>query len=401
MSSQLSQQIFNPALKSQDNTLQFHLFHRLPPEIRSKIWRHALERRRRIKVQLVPTQFFVNHPQLNAYSSLEDVSEANLSQRFCAYAFGYQTMSRLLRVNQEARQEVLRFYRVHIPCRLTPTTEDIFTYMSRDEIPKYGVLYFNPEFDLLHISLRGQPEDCLVDFLYHLRTKYDPHHVGVRNLILSPNSLSMFPVSNLESPGKQAFLDTFKQLSEVYFLIKNQPGRTHCGMMITGTTENFFNRSYPIMAMSPNFEVLARDPRPISQDLRRVFIAQSHPLQMYASWKKLLADWGVLSTDIQYKCLVASTTIGGSYVHGRKDAVTTLQKEDIRWKDMQKTYKFDYKEDIEDPVKPAFGFWLFPLEAFGLLRRKGNSSDEKVHNTVNRMWDLSEYSPELILCNLL
>src|ERR1700748_299221 len=126
MLNQLFQHIFNPIVESQDEAQQFHLFPNLPPELRLKIWRHALERRRRIKIQLIPTKFFVDYPDLKPYSSHQGTSDAGFGPRFCAYAFGFQTMSRLLRVNREARQEVLKFYRVHIPCRLVSTTEAIF-----------------------------------------------------------------------------------------------------------------------------------------------------------------------------------------------------------------------------------------------------------------------------------
>jgi len=152
--------------------------------------------------------------------------------------------------------------------------------------------------------------------------------------------------------------------------------------------------------MSSNFEILPRDPRPISNDLKRVLIEQSDPHYMFIRWKNFLERWGISPTDTKYKWLVTSTTLTNHYIYNREDAISALQKEDDLSKAIQKQFRFKYIEHLESLVNAAFGFWLFPLEAFGPLPEQGQSRTEHTRDRGDHVWDLSAYQPELALSNI-
>ncbi|TVY68587.1 hypothetical protein Focb16_v002744 [Fusarium oxysporum f. sp. cubense] len=75
-------------------------------------------------------------------------------------------MSKLFVTNHESRSAAKRFYRVHIPCTYAHMT---CTY--------YGIFYFNPEFDIIHIF-----EWWYFPELAHRIWKLIPLHVGIVNL---------------------------------------------------------------------------------------------------------------------------------------------------------------------------------------------------------------------------
>jgi hypothetical protein len=59
-------------------------------------------------------------------------------------------------------------------------------------------------------------------------------------------------------------------------------------------------------------------------------------------------------------------------------------------------------ENLDNVTKPAFGFWLFPLEAFGPMTADGLSPDyeAKPDMKAGKPKDLSPYWPKLALSDL-
>ncbi|EMT71099.1 hypothetical protein FOC4_g10009589, partial [Fusarium odoratissimum] len=84
-----------------------------PPEVRERIWIRSLTRERILRI---------------------------LRERYRVKVRERIVMSKLFVTNHESRSAAKRFYRVHIPCTYAHMT---CTY--------YGILYFNPEFDIIHI----------------------------------------------------------------------------------------------------------------------------------------------------------------------------------------------------------------------------------------------------------
>ncbi|MCJ1284381.1 hypothetical protein MMC26_003712 [Xylographa opegraphella] len=221
-----------------------------------------------------------------------------------------------------------------------------------------GTLDFNPEYDFLHISPEIPVKDTLVDFLYHLKVICDPRHVGLLNLAvelndLNANDLDMLKSSDLESRIRTVFVETLAQLHEVFLICTERAGRQILGFQSEIlTAETIFNRSLPIMAMTPGFERLHHDPRPITHDLQQV------------TFHHLI---------IEYRFYLAFTTI--SRANQIYDLFPFFEKQNMKWTVGAASEKYK-NGDLDKAVKRAFGFWLFPVDALDPFPEKALSEDE-------------------------
>ncbi|ROV93694.1 hypothetical protein VPNG_08850 [Cytospora leucostoma] len=155
--------------------------------------------------------------------------------RYKATAEGHGLNSKLLRVNREARDVALAFYRVHLPfflwspgtCRVKATT-----------------LYLNPEHDVLHLRADAPVKETLVDFFWDMKA-YDPKGVGLVKLGLDLEGLCTHDLQYLRRSDlllirqRQILVDTLSQLKELWFIYAQDEklngadlpvaGRTGCG----------------------------------------------------------------------------------------------------------------------------------------------------------------------------
>ena len=409
MSSQPHLQIFSSNQAGHNKQSSFPLFPLLPKELRLKIWRHGLQRRRIIHLLL-------NNQQGQTATQAGEHPECTRNgERYFTIVEGSQLLSKLLRVNKESREESLLFYRVHLPCRF-------ISGAIREERTGRGTLHFNPEWDFLHISADWPAKDTLISFLYHLKTIHDPRHVGLLNLAVDGNDLTGNDVyslqsSDLDSEARSAFVETLTQLREVWFVSYPRYGRQIVGILSgLGTSETVFNRSLPVMTASPTFERLHRDPRPIGKDLKAL-TGFFNPRDVAGLWLRLLKKWRTCPPEIEYRFLLAfDPTLGGGQISDRKSANAWLQKDDDQWNGhapddgFLKNSKFrwpvgaedeKYKnEDLEKAVKPAFGFWLFPVEAFGPIDENRLFDDEESRIGPKSFGNMTEHWPELALSSL-
>jgi hypothetical protein len=146
----------------------------------------------------------------------------------------------------------------------------------------------------------------------------------------------------------------------------------------------------------PNFEILGPDPRPIAQDLKKLNI--DDPRRSFSTWQAVLRYWNVpLSNDTSYKFLIAYQQ---GYTYDGATARKLLEWEDKRWRNPEvgkgQTVEL---EDLEKAIKPAFGFWLFPVDAFGSFRPDGDPVPNGETNG-REYKDASGFYPELALSTL-
>ena len=407
MSSQPHLQIFNPNQIANSEESNFPLFNLLPKELRLEIWRHTLQRRRIIHLCLD------NQRGKTAIQAGENPESTSNGERYFTIVDGNQLLSKLLRVNRESRAEAWMFYRVHLPCRFTGEA-------MREGSNGHGTLHFNPEWDFLYLSAEWPAKDSLVSFLYHLKTIHDPRHVGLLNLAvdgngLNGNDLYGLESSDLEDKVRSAFVETLSQLREVWFVSTPLVGRQILGGWSgLGTSETLFNRSFPIMTMPSTFDRLQRDPRPIAQDLKNT-TGLAGLRNVVILWLRVLKKWRTSPPGIEYRFLLAfdPTIGGGPPISDRTSAMSWLQKEDDQWNGRAPDDGFlkntlvkwpvgaeneKYKdEDLQNAVRPAFGFWLFPVKALGPIEEKGLSEDQR---SLPDFMDMTEYWPELALSSL-
>ena len=336
-------------------------------------------------------------------------------ERYFTVVDGSQLLSKLLRVNKESREEALKFHRVRLPCRFTGGA-------TKEGPASHGTLHFNPEWDFLYICAEWPAEDTLVAFLYRLKTIHDPRHVGLLNLAIDGNGLSGNDIygvqpSDVDSETRSAFVETLTQLREVWFVSTPVVGRQIVGPLSGfGISGVMFNRSFPIVTTLSTFERLPHDPRPISQDLENVSgLGGSRDVLHY--WLQLLKKWQISPRGIDYRFFLGfdPRIVGGS-ISDQVSAKTWLQKDEDQWngngpgdgflKDKEVKWPVgahDEKyrnEDLGKAVRPAFGFWLFPLEALARIDGDGLLVDEEPRPRGEMFRNMTEHWPELALSSL-
>lgn len=180
--------------------------------------------------------------------------------------------------------------------------------------------------------------------------------------------------------------------------------------------------------MAPTFERLHRDPRLSAQDLKQVYVGSSTPRDAMHDWRKLLKKWNIAPPpQTRYQFFLNFDPTGrGDEIFNRGSAKKWLQEEDDVWNILggvrstrshryavshYELYKREISpvgamsekyrhEDLEKAVKPAFGFWLFPLDAHSPILGEETSEDEGYRHRLGQLLDLTSYWPELALQSL-
>lgn len=403
MSAQSHIPIFNTRPTS--GNLTYYLFPCFPKELRLLIWRHALRRQRIIKLHLSnpdlpdPATYMDRVKSINYNAARADNSIA----RYSVTIDGFQVLSKFLRVCKESRQESLLFYRAHIPCRFARLGKyDSMSRAALDRKTTLRTLYFNPEWDFLRISCWPNTIVLLPPFWHDLKTRYDPRGIGLLNLVITDEHDDGADVSALEPSMllpeiRNSFEQTLRQLHEVFFHQNAQGGRMNLGILLRDvSSDTWFNRSFPISTEIPNFDRFSSDPRPISNDLKTQWMGNRIWRDPYHSFAHTLSKFSISAAQVttQFKFMISyDATMLGNEIRNREDAEKWLKNDHEQyWIDRSSWPPYVQKvfegEDYAMESKPAFGFWLFPLEAINAetIDRSGISEG---------LGDMRMYSPEL------
>jgi hypothetical protein len=386
-------QSINSSLQEEVLSSEFQLFPRLPKELRCQIWQHALQRHRVINVHLS-----IVHQIKKFLADAERIPIPSAGERsYRVIVDGFKVLSKFLRINRESRDEALRFHRVHIPCNFT--LDDV--HNARDGI--LGTLYFNPEYDSLRVFSEVNFKHTVIEFLYHLKTTYDPKRVGLLKLVTDANlnahnNFHQLRPEDFKSEVREVIFKALQQLQEVFFLTTTRVGRALFGPVLThdGHDGSHFDRSLPVLPRSPVYERLPRDPRPVAENLKSVGMHDPRPASRL--WFDLLARWHIGPTQTNYRIMLACDPY--DELVDNASALKLLRKEEAQWKegDMlgtgRKCTKCDNKA-LENVVRPAFGFWSLPLQAL-----KPDTRSYQHPFVGMTYYDISEYWPELWLGSL-
>lgn len=212
--------------------------------------------------------------------------------------------------------------------------------------------------------------------------------------------------------------------------------------------ETFFNRSPPVMATGTGLERVAADPRNVGPDLARMFWCREMVFETASWWRCLLDRLGVIPATpdqssppprTRHRIALAAEPDGDG-VADAGGARAFLEREEAAWRawlgletESQTRERRHVEqwlecwsippeggapeperarllaEDLDAAVRPAFGFWLFPLEVFGPVDESGllpleysvdDADDESVGWSVDRSVDWSAHWPELALVSL-
>ncbi|CVK95338.1 uncharacterized protein FMAN_13453 [Fusarium mangiferae] len=391
-------QILNPAMLS---TASFPQFSKFPPEVRNKIWIQSVTHERILKV----------------YS---EECRIELRERIA--------MSKLFVTNRESRAAAKRFYRVHIPCTYVHATS---TYD--------GIFYFNPELDIIHVSVWSYfPE------LSHHIWRLDPLHVGNVNLALQTYA------SCCRYHYSTSSFKTDCDLEKVKAAIQRLKRFIFVGVYDSETCQYPENRqrpdrgiaSSPFVPVKPHvpvFQTMEHDPRAVGDFLDGVDPDELMNLSnIVADWFEHLEEWGINNDHtLLYQFMISypdcdpeiiarenerwapdlgdqssglstpNSTLSMSVqaVYNREDAIALAENEmEERKRILDQILKEDSEVDVEkisrQGVTPAFGFWLFSLEALPVARLDADPRVLIENFRTERQKQFKKHTPQLCLSHL-
>jgi hypothetical protein len=380
----------------QEGTGTFPQFPKLPPELRSLIWEQSLCQERLVQVDLLPgrSPLFISKNETKSYklpeyqAMLEARALLVLSGNFYIALRNRQEISKLFRVCAESRQAAQRFYRVQLPCY----------YQQRGGPATMGTFYFHPELDTLSI---GGPSH--LPTFAHLLWEHDPWRVGLVNLALPQGHFQTDFDKLLDTKDEAIVRQFLSRLRRVYFGYIG-PLRRSIQCIPEKWCEGFSTstalRSRPFLASVSKFQRLQQDPRPVETDLREVFMGSGDPRQQIYNWFGVLHRWKIEYPchTVEYRFMVATTRIT-SCVSTREEALRRARNSERYWaKQRRRCKEDDIALQDPQPVFPAaFGFWLFPITAFGSIP-EGTVAPGDWRRY--RILDLSGCKPELCLQSL-
>ncbi|KAK3935748.1 hypothetical protein QBC46DRAFT_297495 [Diplogelasinospora grovesii] len=363
------QKAFPPALVS---LTSFRFFPSLPPELRLEIWRATLPDQRFLIVRVDKNPSCVEVPYYVSRNELGNVT-SSAPYRLCLKSTN--TWSPLLAVNRESREVVLKHYRVHIPCNDSLSGE---------------CLRFRPETDVVHVQCidhKDRVAHYFADVVHDARA-YDPQNKGILHVAIGgrenlPAVKAMLPaiyppaLHDLARESMVAMLGNLRSLTLVHMI----RGDTRLMFSCLELAAPRYNRSIPLHSFNASFDIVPEgDPRPIEPDMDQVLVGHD-PRGIYCLWRQMEAALQVppVPRDMFRVLLTAPQTItfegAVERISTQAEAKRYVEFEEQAWRgnfDAGHMYRrFGYEnpdtpETLERARKmPAFGFWLFPMEAFG------------------------------------
>ncbi|KAK1978901.1 hypothetical protein LZ30DRAFT_783839 [Colletotrichum cereale] len=424
-------ELFNPSL-TKTSRQTFTVFAQLPAELRVLIWQHALQRHRMIHVDLenrVEREGGDEAKVPERYSLLNGLGRPVSGKHYKVITSTRHVLlpEYVMAVNKEAREVVLVFYPVHIPCYLKSSVN-----VEGKVRHKESALRLNLDWDYLRISAHDTLS-LFFDFLHDLRA-YDPRGRGLRHLVVEDShfraaEMPSLSAAYLDTRALAAFKATLAELKTIWF--KNTPLGGRGLDMLTWMRVNVFNYGFPVFPAFTFFDPPLPDPRDVSRDLLNVGGSVPDWRERPLGWRMLLRRLGISPEDVEgapgvdVRVMVASDQEGA--IRTRQDAARALHEEDFDWLQLQWWFRgwdsprpggggdrpagcfatasglrprlpeLDGPEVLAAAPRPALGFWLFPVDAFGEIPEEG---DPAVWIRSKSILDLSSHWPDLALVDV-
>ena len=176
----------------------FHLFPKLPLELRRRIWKFSLPQQRLLKVTVAAAELAYgsasqhrdnesNGPSFVPYQSENYLGNIVSGADYHLRLGSTNTYSPLLHVNHETNAVVRRVYRVHVPITQRVPSSDAPTPCLR----------FCPKRDNILIAVeRDEDKAYFADFV-HDALAYDPKKKGILHIAIMDKSALYLPVGKL------------------------------------------------------------------------------------------------------------------------------------------------------------------------------------------------------------
>lgn len=426
----------------------FAVFPQLPEDLRLQIWRTSLQRERMIQICV--------HPVFQCAPGDSGGDFTPITTGYRTAVRGPRVLSRLLRVSREARRAALAFFRVRIPCtfRAVPPTNILDTASTMAPGHDTLLLLFNPEYDVLRLSISVWPFHPIGDdFLLDL-PGLDPRGIGLRNLALDDNDFLLHnaaareereerslspPTAGAESARAAALRALVSGLHEVLFVTHMNlagalvPAWPRGGDPSRQVEALLLNRAMPVLAHTTAFTRLPRDPRPLSAaaDLGRVYVPEQLGLRGRARAARAALERlgalgaGDLPASVRTSWLLAVKPAGRE-VRDRETAEAFVQAEEAGWageepwpslaqelaelldrlrpgdgsddrvndddggRDASGGARDARAKDLHGKAGVAFGYWSFPLNPI-LLDAPAAAEEAEEAEEEAGAWNFSHY----------
>ena len=170
------------------------------------------------------------------------------------------------------------------------------------------------------------------------------------------------------------------------------------------------NRSYPVHAATETFDLIA-DSRSIDADLQMVSVGWD-PRSMACLWQQMERNFDIVrgpGTTPDYVCHISSPLYNKAeqlIIRSSTEAKTGLQLDYQDWRSSWEKGGWcervgyadpDTPEALANAPLPAFGFWVFPLDAFGKVPEE-DFEDIRWDNQM--VLNLQQHRPQLGLYSL-
>ncbi|KAF5678184.1 hypothetical protein FDENT_9068 [Fusarium denticulatum] len=325
-------------------TDKFHLFNKLPLEMRLKIWESALSHYRHIKVIVSDDWEFsvwnCHHERVDF--KVDDIE----GQPYTVFVKKSAAYHPLLNTTSESRDVAKKFYRVQLPCRrLGPDGGSL------------GTLFLCPELDTIHLETQTL---SLKHFEKFAQTIFaaDKLNVGLVNLALDcelRHEEGEFAISDDE---RLLFIEAIRRL-EVLTFVGLAPNKC-TQLLLYGSDLRVINESPHLMdklIQSDEYDkgYFKYESGLYNNELTAVHIGNKDPRRGYYSFCNLMQlldiPEGVYTAKEQFML-----------THNYEPYYICINGEPAGRYAIAYTRR-EYREYSQEP--PAIGFWLFPLSAIG------------------------------------
>lgn len=336
----------------------FHLFPRLPAEVRLQIWKSFLLARRRLFTVRLATE------------------DEYVAGQYHLLVEQKPRINQLWNVCRESRAAAREHFR--LPVLVGPGNT--------------STLWLNPESDYLFIRLFETKISLFISFINDLKAS-DPRGVGLLHLVLNgsrdrtPKALRAFIPEPDHTLGiSRDALETFKRciadLKSVWF-IKFLPESARVGLSPSHLHAGL-NRATPLFPHGIEFDLFSLDPRPIQPSMKKNEVLWGDPRDVVHAWVDMEKKLGFhnegssdneLAREISHLLTVGATRWAPHHptlevrCDQTMDQFLQLEQDRVHKKYLDAEFKsWQEPEERKKNLLSAAGFWVFPLGTFDTWR---------------------------------
>ncbi|KAF4945635.1 hypothetical protein FGADI_11757 [Fusarium gaditjirri] len=362
------------------STSEFHVFGKLPYDLRHKVWELALSNYRHIKVFLADVNDWEFSIGPYHHRKVLLVNEDDSDKPYEIFVMAGATFHPLLNTTLESRNVAKLFYRVQLPCRR----------MGRDGSVR-GTLFLCPELDTVQVdtSCSLLHFEKFADAVFSA----DRNNIGLVNLALDTGFRHSHGLIPLDSSVRTRFMDAVRRI-EILVMV-GQAAKPK--LLMYGSNLRVINSYSEFIATNTyteEYDLGSFNHKSGLHDneLKAVHIGDDDPRHGYYCFCLLMQEIGV-PEDV-YKSSLCHELFMLTHSEVHEFIPTNGDTPEL----MPANNNAQEEEDNHGPPPPAIGFWLFPLSRvgpfvfeYGLNPRTGlPPADHEGKMVQDRVLDLSE-----------